>query len=99
MTGDNVSNSSKNAGASEQLSRLLYCLLFFSGASALIYEVVWVRMLGLAVGSTTQAASCVIAAFLGGLALGSWIAGKIADRITIPHLVLYGALELGVQSR
>lgn len=78
------------------LSRLLFCLLFFSGASALIYEVAWVRMLALAVGSTTQAASCVIAAFLGGLALGGVLAGKLGARIRKRHLLIYGILELSI---
>lgn len=74
----------------------LSILIFLSGASALLYEVAWVRMMGLAVGSTTQAASIVIAAFLGGLALGGWLAGVFARRIRTSFLLVYAALELGI---
>ncbi len=95
MTGDRQEGS-QPAKFQLDLSLPLYCLLFFSGLSALIYEVAWVRMLALAVGSTTQAASAVIATFLGGLALGGWLAGKVGDRIKVPHLVLYGILELSI---
>jgi predicted membrane-bound spermidine synthase len=74
----------------------VYAFIFLSGASALLYEVAWVRMMGLVLGSTTQAASCVIAAFLGGLALGGWLSGKIMSRHRLPFLITYGCLELGV---
>ncbi|HWF87908.1 MAG TPA: hypothetical protein VN659_03710, partial [Pyrinomonadaceae bacterium] len=55
-----------------------------SGATGLIYEVLWARMLGLVFGATTLAVSTVLAAFMGGLALGSALAGKLARRIKSP---------------
>jgi hypothetical protein len=55
-----------------------------SGATGLIYEVLWARMLGLVFGATTLAVSTVLAAFMGGLALGSALAGKLAQRIRKP---------------
>jgi spermidine synthase len=54
---------------------LAICFLL-SGATGLIYEVVWARMLGLVFGATTIAISAVLAAFMGGLALGSALAAK-----------------------
>jgi spermidine synthase len=66
-----------------------------SGATGLIYEVLWARMLGLVFGATTFAISAVLAAFMGGLALGSAGAGKLAARITRP-LRAYGLLEIGI---
>ena len=66
-----------------------------SGATGLIYEVLWARMLGLVFGATTLAVSTVLAAFMGGLALGSAVAGRLADRITRP-LRVYGLIEIGV---
>ncbi|HEX7998592.1 MAG TPA: fused MFS/spermidine synthase [Pyrinomonadaceae bacterium] len=71
--------------------------LFFilSGATGLVYEVLWARMLGLVFGATTFAISAVLAAFMGGLALGSASAGKLAARIRRP-LRAYGLLEIGI---
>jgi spermidine synthase len=66
-----------------------------SGATGLIYEVLWARMLGLVFGATTFAISAVLAAFMGGLALGSAWAGKLAARIKRP-LRAYGMVEIGV---
>ena len=66
-----------------------------SGATGLIYEVLWARMLGLVFGATTLAVSTVLAAFMGGLALGSALAGKLARQIKRP-LRTYGLMEIGV---
>jgi spermidine synthase len=66
-----------------------------SGATGLIYEVLWARMLGLVFGATTLAVSTVLAAFMGGLALGSAITGKLASRIKRP-LATYGWMEIGI---
>ena len=66
-----------------------------SGATGLIYEVLWARMLGLVFGATTLAVSTVLAAFMGGLALGSALAGKFARRIQRP-VSTYGWMEIGV---
>jgi spermidine synthase len=55
-----------------------------TGATGLIYEVLWARMLGLVFGATTFAISTVLAAFMGGLALGSAIAGKLGARFKRP---------------
>src|ERR1041384_6412449 len=66
-----------------------------SGATGLIYEVLWVRMLGLVFGATTLAVSTVLAAFMGGLALGSALAGRLASRIRKP-IATYGGMEIGI---
>ncbi len=68
---------------------------FLSGATALVYEVLWLRMLGLVFGHTVFAVTTVLTAFMAGLGLGSWVFGRIADRRTRP-LRLYGLLEIGV---
>lgn len=79
-------------------SRLLLVALvcfFFSGAAGLIYEVVWTRMLTQIFGNTTYAIATVLAAFMAGLALGSYLFGRVADRGKNDFL-LYGILECGV---
>jgi spermidine synthase len=72
----------------------LFCF-FFSGAAGLIYEVVWTRMLTQIFGNTTYAIATVLAAFMAGLALGSYLFGQIADKRK-NDLLLYGILEAGV---
>lgn len=63
-----------------RLRQLVLALFFLSGLGALTYEVLWVRMLGLAFGVSVYAVSAVLTAFMGGLALGSWIFGAAATR-------------------
>jgi spermidine synthase len=61
----------------------------------LIYQVAWVRLLGLAFGVTVFAISTVLAAFMGGLAIGSLVGGRRADAARRP-LRVYGFVEFGV---
>ena len=61
-----------------------------------MYEVAWLRQLCLSFGSTAQATSCVLAIFLGSLAVGAGLGGKLADKLATGHLAAYGLLELGV---
>jgi len=79
------------------------CFLL-SGMCGLIYQVIWMRSLSLIFGHTTFAISTVITVFMGGLALGSFLLGRLADhrgrfassleRFGLsPALFLYGALE------
>jgi spermidine synthase len=66
-----------------------------SGAAALIYEVTWTRLLTLQVGHGVAAASTVLAAFMGGLAIGSALGGRIGARMeAVAALRLYAALEI-----
>ena len=73
----------------------LLVLFFLSGATGLIYEVVWQRMLILVFGNTTYATTTVVAALLGGMAAGSFYFGRVADRTRRP-LRLYASLEAGI---
>jgi len=68
---------------------------FLSGACGLVYQVLWVRQLSLIFGTTSFAMATVLASFMGGLALGSALAGRLADRLTSP-LRAYGLLELAI---
>jgi len=73
----------------------LAACLFLSGACALVYEVAWMRQLRLTTGATTAAVSTVLAVYMGGLALGASLFGRLADRSRAP-LRLYGYLEAAV---
>lgn len=73
----------------------LAVVFFLSGISGLMYQVLWLRLLSLVFGVTAYAASTVLASFMGGLALGSLVAGRLADRARRP-LWWFGAAELGI---
>src|SRR5206468_12482558 len=75
--------------------RILYLIFFLSGATGLVYEVIWVRLTGLVFGNTSHAISVVLGAFMAGLALGSWKLGQKADQTASP-LRMYGMLEVGI---
>lgn len=77
------------------LTVTLYLCFFLSGVAGLIYEVLWARYLALYVGSTGLAQVIVLATFMGGLALGSHVLGRAADRVASP-LKLYVLLEFGI---
>jgi len=55
-------------------------LFFLSGISGLIYQVIWVRQFGNLFGNTVFAVSLVLAVFMSGLGVGSYVAGVWADR-------------------
>ncbi|MDP2320329.1 MAG: fused MFS/spermidine synthase [Acidobacteriota bacterium] len=72
---------------------LLLLLFFGSGVCALVYQVMWLRLLALVFGVTVYAASTVLAGFMAGLGLGSYTAGRLAARITRP-LAAFGIAEV-----
>jgi spermidine synthase len=74
----------------------LYLLFLTSGICGLVYEVLWVRTLGLVLGVTVYATSTVLAAYMAGLAAGSFAFGRLVDRKTHRPLVWYGILEIAV---
>jgi spermidine synthase len=75
---------------------LLGCLVF-SGLTALVYEVLWTRLLGFVFGTTTEAIGTVLAIFFAGMALGNLLAARRLVRVERP-LRLYALLELGIGS-
>ncbi len=76
----------------KNLQSMILLLFFCSGATALVYEVVWTKYLSLMLGSTVQAQTVVLAVFMGGLALGNRIIGARSDLLQRP-LAAYGYLE------
>jgi spermidine synthase len=77
------------------MRKVVILLFFLSGVCGLIYEVVWQRLLSLGLGITTYSTTVILAAYLGGLALGSWWFGRLADKFKQP-LKLYAFLEIGI---
>ena len=75
---------------------IVWLIFIFSGASGLIYQVIWMRQLTLIFGSTVFATSTVLTAFMAGLALGSYYFGRKIDESTQSPLRLYALLEAGI---
>lgn len=73
----------------------IYVAFFASGASSLIAEVTWNRMLIVVVGNSMSAAAMIIAVFMGGLGLGSYVGGKIFGKRRA-SLVPYIFLEIAI---
>ena len=71
----------------------LLLMYLLSGVSGLVYQVLWQRMLALTFGVSAYATATVLAAFMAGLALGGYVAGRFADRVGRP-LVWYGVVEV-----
>ncbi len=77
------------------LFALILGSFFVSGVAGLAYQVVWTRYLALFLGHTSYAVIAVLAAFMGGLALGNAWLGAVVDRLPRP-LLFYAGLELGI---
>jgi len=63
--------------------------------AALIYEITWIRPLSLVFGTTIYAVSTIIASFIFGLAVGSWLAGRYSDRMKFP-LKYFAFIQFGI---
>ena len=75
---------------------IVWLIFICSGASGLIYEVIWMRQLTLVFGSTVFATSTVLTAFMAGLALGSFYFGRKIDESDQSPLRMYALLEAGI---
>jgi len=76
-------------------TRLTLVLFFLSGVTGLVYEVLWSKCLAFVFGNSTSATAAVLAAFMGGLALGSWLAGRMIPRWR-RLVATYGLVEASI---
>ncbi len=90
-----ASASTEPAPASDAAVFAFYALTFASGAAALVYQIVWSRMLSLTFGSSSMAAATVVASFMGGMGLGAWLYHRWHRFATRPLAVFVG-LEVGI---
>ena len=74
---------------------LLLACFFFSGFAALLYQTAWTRELSFVFGTSELAVAAVLAAYMGGLALGAAAAARYETRVRRPVLA-YGVLELAI---
>ncbi len=88
-------NTSTDSGLN--LQRLLLLLLFAgSGCSALIYEIVWYQLLQLAIGSTAVSLGILLATFMGGLCIGSYLLPRYLPRTRMHPVMVYAVIEAGI---
>ncbi len=80
---------------SKDARRWILTLLLLSGSCGLIYEVLWMKLLTLVIGNTVFSITTVLSAFMGGLALGSFLGGRLLHRFREP-LKIYAILEAGI---
>lgn len=96
VEAERAAEPAPGAGAGIMASRLAFVLIaslfVASGLVSLIYQIVWTRILVLVFGSTTFATATVLSVFMGGLALGSFAAGRLSRGLPRPFL-WYGILE------
>ena len=78
-----------------QGGKLVVALVFVSGFAGLVYQVLWMKQLGLLFGNTSHAAAATLAAFFAGLGAGSWWWGRRVATVARP-LRLYAWLEIGI---
>ncbi|MEZ4332782.1 MAG: fused MFS/spermidine synthase [Myxococcota bacterium] len=74
---------------------LLLVCFFVSGFAALLYQTAWTREFAFLFGTSELAVVAVLAAYMGGLALGAAAAARFVGRLARPVLA-YGVLELGI---
>lgn len=75
-----------------RLVPILFAIFTLSGFAGLIYESIWSHYLKLFLGHAAYAQSLVLMIFMGGMAIGAYLAGRYSDRITRP-LMTYAAIE------
>src|SRR5947199_2915867 len=82
-------------GRSRRLLPLLVFLYAGSGCAALIYEIVWFQLLQLVIGSSAVSLGLLLAAYMGGLCLGSALLHRLISRDHHP-LRVYAVIEFGI---
>lgn len=95
------SSSSGNTSTTQHqrtgITLLILVCFFLSGATALIYEILWMRLISRILGGAPFAVSTILVVFMGGLGIGSLLAGRKVDGIEHSRLIrVYGFLELGI---
>lgn len=89
--------ASTAASARVRGQALILACFFVSGASGLIYEIVWTRLLALVMGATVYSLTTVLVAFMAGLGLGAWVIGGLLRRHPAwSRLRLYGVFEIAI---
>jgi predicted membrane-bound spermidine synthase len=74
---------------------LLSVLFFCSGMPALVYQIVWERVLFAIYGVNAESVAVIVSAFMLGLGLGALVGGWLSSRFPRQSIMLFGLAELG----
>jgi len=104
MKGKGVQGRSASSGKTFTVQQqrtgiflLILVCFFLSGATALIYELLWMRLISRILGGAPFAVSTILVVIMGGLGVGSLLASRKVDGIEHHRLIrVYGFLELGI---
>ncbi len=77
-------------------SALVAALFFCSGFPALIYQIVWQRVLFSIYGVNVQSVAVVVSAFMLGLGIGSLVGGRVSEKYPDRGITIFGICELAV---
>ena len=91
--GNTYSGGGGNLLDSRRFLPFMVLLFVGSGCAALIYEVVWLQLLGLVIGASAISLGVLLGTFMGGMCLGSLLFPKFVSRSAHP-LRVYAVLEL-----
>src|ERR671920_1909817 len=92
---DQATTDAAGVGVTQRWLPALLLLFVGSGCAALIYEVVWLQLLQLSIGSSAVSVAILLGIFMGGMCLGSVLLPKYIDPRHHP-LRVYAFLELGI---
>jgi spermidine synthase len=95
MNATSIENRAENKPATSHLLPFLMLLFFGSGFAALIYEIVWLQLLELVIGSSGISLGVLLGTFMGGMCLGSLVLPRLISSRFHP-LRVYAVLELAI---
>lgn len=93
----NAAAGPQHGDATRWRATMLLALFIASGFAGLIYQSIWSHYLGLTLGHAAYAQTLVLAIFMGGMALGAWVASKITPRwrdLVLAYAVVEGLIGL-----
>jgi spermidine synthase len=87
-----------SGGSTGRIMLLVLICFFLSGLTGLVYQILWVKMIVKIIGCSPFAVTIVLTVFMGGLGIGSFIAGRTVDRVaeSASLIRIYGILELAI---
>jgi len=88
---------SKDHSSKRFAYRTILVAFFLSGFTAILYQVIWQRMLGFFSGVDLYSATIIIASYMAGLGLGSLVGGHVADRLSpSKNILLFAITQVAV---
>ncbi len=89
-----MNNNLPSHPSADRLARWILVFFFLSGMTALVYQIVWMRLISRIIGGAPVAVAAILVVFMGGLGIGGYVAGRLAHRFEGIRLIrVYGILE------